>query len=604
MPHEAGADYSCLKCRLNLPGQQSVAIVRLSDAKGGIWLPALQLFNVCLPFLMQSTSLAAFERLSSGSACNKLVSGPDRVQLVKHGAAQPNSSQVSILKLHAILKKIRPRLNGSGQQLFQQLVNLKDLRLVFPWEGDCDMWKVAEPFPTELPMQTGISRRRHASVSLSKIAPLLLEAKPLKTQLQDFQTWLTNSIQLDRDGHSLAERTWLNVRTSLLQFLGFVHRHCGAALPSLVHLLDIAAHGKLLRHMLEKKASPLTTRSHVYMSVKAISFLQSQPKGKHASLEQLKDWLHRAAGQMQSSLPPRRRDITKLRESGQWEDASDLLSGILKGKSYIEQLAASKHINYDMARDIHDGVMACCVFGFLPPPRLSCLRECTIPTYTGDCMHPDCKEPSVCHGNQLLSPAAGSSCMRFTFPHHKTSIGRQRARPIAFELPQELSDLLKLYLEAGRPRLMQTAKQPTHMFLFMSISGVPLADGTGRSKFTAMFSSWLARHGCNRLPPSLCRHIFVVDRQGAAQLPGPADQDAAVAMGHSEKQWSSGIYNVSKHATAAQAAVDSMAAWRAAHMAVPAARADLLDHAQPSAEDAANEDDDVYFSMSEDDAED
>ena len=86
-----------------------------------------------------------------------------------------------------------------------------------------------------------------------------------------------------------------------------------------------------------------------------------------------------------------------------------------------------------------------------------------------------------------------------------------------------------------------------------------------------------------------------MDRRTNQQLPGPANDDAAVAMGHSSKQWDQGVYEISKQTAAAQSAVNSMAAWRTAlQQKQQCARND----GQHSGAD--EDEDEVYFSVSED----
>lgn len=250
--------------------------------------------------------------------------------------------------------------------------------------------------------------------------------------------------------------------------------HCGAVRPSLVDVLQPSAHAKYLQHLLEKGASHYAPRTHAYATAKVISYLQTLPQGQHDSLDKLKLWLRRAAAQIKASLPVRRKDMEIMKSSGTWADAADLLAAILRGKAVAEQLGSQARVTHEEARIIHDAALACCIFGFLPPPRLSCLRECTLPGYSGRCMHPDCKEPGSCHGNRLLSPAATSDSMSFDFPHHKTAISKQRARAIKYELPLDLSDLLDLYLTVARPVLVSPA-QP-HPYLFLSKSGTDLAS--------------------------------------------------------------------------------------------------------------------------------
>ncbi|KAK9840139.1 hypothetical protein WJX74_004022 [Apatococcus lobatus] len=588
------------------------------DDRGGIWLPMHQLHCILEPLLTGACSLVAFERLFQGKSNRKLLKGPDRLQLVSLGAAQPRSSHVGMVKLYAVMKALKGRLSPQGKGILPGLQSLKDLRLVLPWEASCPMqWQVAEPLPANLPASTDISPRRSRTVSLNKTAPHLLQAKPLAEQLDSFQAWLTTRVQLNRDGHALASGTWHNVHCHLLHYLGFLHKHCGMCAPNLVDFLRPDLHATYLRHCIEKKTRFYASRQHVYVSSKVINWLSAQPRGGHDSLPRLICWLQRAAGQIKGSVPVPRKNVQAMTTAGTWVPAAQLINAIVRGKELALQAASQPPITLYIARDLHDAALMCCIFGYLPPPRLSCLRTCTIPSFAGPCMHPDCKERDNCHGNQLLRDAAGGGALSFYFPHHKTSIGRQHARPISFTIPTELASLLELYLQKGRPKLVS---QDSHPYLFLSKSGSDLASKAGSSKLTNIFQGWMARHGCRQVSPSTCRHIFVVDRRSMPNMPGPADEDAAVVMGNSTSQWDHGIYDVSKFETAAQKGVDGMTAWRTAHqqqqhvvadasnapfaqVQPPSASAISAEEDQLQSEAAiASDDDDLWLSMGDTDA--
>ena len=620
MAHVHGATHNFIKCVLDVPGRDACPVVRAADEKGGIWLPAQQMHGILEPMLTSACSLAAFERLFHGKASKRLLSGPDRSQLVSLGAAQPRSSHVSMVKLHALIKALKGRLSPQGKGILAGLQGLKDLRQVFPWGASLSgQWQAPDPLPDRLPSSTTISPRRFKAVSLSKTAPSLLQAKPLSEQLASFEEWLTSKIQLNRDGHGLASSTWQNIYTHLLHFLGFIHKHCSVPLPSLVDFLRPDLHSIFLRHCIEKKTKFYASRHHVYVSSKVIKWLfGQQQRGGHESLPKLIVWLQRAASQIKDSAPIPRKNVQAMTAAGTWVTAAQLLDGVVRGKQLAETAASHPPITLYIARDLHDAALSCCIFGYLPPPRLSCLRTCTIPSFSGPCMHPDCKDRDSCHGNQLLYDATDAGTMSFYFPHHKTSIGRQHARPISFIIPAELASLLQLYLTKGRPKLVG---RHSHPYLFLSKSGKGLASKSGSSQLTDIFQGWMARLGCRQVAPSTCRHIFVVDRRTTPSIPGPADEDAAVVMGNSTSQWDHGIYDVSKFDTAAQKGVDGMTAWRAAHQQHAATNpgndetVDLhnAELANPSDQQAANDqlqhaaplvsdEEDVWLSMSDSDA--
>ena len=63
--------------------------------------------------------------------------------------------------------------------------------------------------------------------------------------------------------------------------------------------------------------------------------------------------------------------------------------------------------------------------------------------------------------------------------------------------------------------------------------------------------------------PSMCRQVFVDERQSHTAAAGPSNQGAAMVMGHSIKQWDK-WYHMQYHPRMAQNAVDGMQSWRAA----------------------------------------
>ena len=607
---------ACITCRLEPPAKPPCPIVRLSDDKGSVWVPAQQTFKICSSFLGSRTSVAAFERLCGARGGSLILKGADLRQLMALQAAQPHATRVSVLKLHLLVKRLTPRFRPEGKPLAKQLAALRDHATLVPWDQPHELWLVPQPLPDSFPEVTGIPPQRHVRLTLTVTAPHLLEVNPLKQQLTGFQSWLTSSIQLNRDGHALGSKSWDNVRSVVHHFLGFLHVHCSAARPTLIDMLQPSAHAKFFRHLLEKGASHYAPRTHAYVAAKVISYLQSLPQGQHDSLDKLKHWLRRAAAQIKASLPVRRKDMELMKSSGTWADAADLLAAIMRGKALAEQLGRQGSVTDEEARIIHDAALACCIFGFLPPPRLTCLRDCVVPDYSGPCLHRDCKDRAACHGNQLLSPTDLSDSMRFAFPHHKTAISKQRARPIKYELPLDLSDLLELYLRVARPVLISKARP--HPYLFLSKSGSSLATKPGASKLTLTFQTWIAWNGCKSraVSPSTCRHIFVVDRRSHAHLPGPSDDHAAIAMGHSAKQWDEGIYDVGTHTRAAQQAVDDMAAWRSSHVRANASASRQASQHQPASNTTAEtnaagplaldedeDEEDLYLSFSDEEPE-
>ena len=85
--HHPGASLSCIRCRVEPPGQNATCVIRDCDPRGGIWMPPMQVFELCIPYQRQSTQrrLSAFQRLCNHSAGSRILTGPDRQQMVIRG---------------------------------------------------------------------------------------------------------------------------------------------------------------------------------------------------------------------------------------------------------------------------------------------------------------------------------------------------------------------------------------------------------------------------------------------------------------------------------------------------------------------------------------
>ena len=163
--------------------------------------------------------------------------------------------------------------------------------------------------------------------------------------------------------------------------------------------------------------------------------------------------------------------------------------------------------------------------------------------------------------------------MRMIFRHHKNEQKWKRA-VIQFDVPSELAELLQAYLGGPRQALLQyhLLIGDTCDHVFMDMHGRAF-DG---SVFTTYWQSMMRRLGAPALNPSICKQIFVSERQSDNAAPGPSSRGAAMIMGHSVRQWHD-WYDLSFHARLAQDAVNAMQVWRVAMLrsAIP----DQLDDA-------------------------
>ena len=224
------------------------------------------------------------------------------------------------------------------------------------------------------------------------------------------------------------------------------------------------------------------------------------------------------------------------------------------------QSGSNVTITVETSRDIHDAALAAMTFSHLPPIRLSCIRSLVVPTYAGHCLHLDCKEPS-CQGNRLYTVSESPLLMRIKLPHHKNARKWGKA-VIVFDLPSDLAQLMHTYLGAARKALLDyhLLIGDTCPYVFMDMHGRGFLDA---AVLTLYWQKWLVSRGGVPMNPSMCRQVFVDERQSHSAAAGPSNQGAAMVMGHSIKQWDK-WYDMQYHPRMAQNAVDGMQSWRAA----------------------------------------
>ena len=254
--------------------------------------------------------------------------------------------------------------------------------------------------------------------------------------------------------------------------------------------------------------------------------------------------------------PPKNPDT--LAAAGKWIECSVFVKLLHK----IETQARDwwdKTGSLTQAREVHDSALACCMITHLPPLRLSILRtmQYSDPEEAcSACDHQDCKQPERCEGNRLYVDSTSPLRMRMKFPHHKNDNKWKRA-VIEFNVPQDLAELLHMYLERPRIKLMSSTGSTTD-HVFMDLQGRPFVDS---SSFSSYWQRFMVNHGAPAVNPSMCRQIFVLERMSDDAAAGPSNRGAAMVMGHSVKQWRD-WYDLKFHSRLAQNAVDSMQGWR------------------------------------------
>lgn len=250
--------------------------------------------------------------------------------------------------------------------------------------------------------------------------------------------------------------------------------------------------------------------------------------------------------------PPK--DPDTLAAAGKWMDCRAFVK-LLHSIQTHSQVGWHKTGSSMQAREVHDAILACVMITHLPPLRLSMIRSML---YTAPdeactpCKHPDCRRAD-CEGNRLYVESTSPLRLRMKFPHHKNE-NKWKHAVIDFIVPEELAELLHMYLEGPRRQLMCS----TCSTVFMDLQGRPFDIS---SSFCSYWQRFLVSHGAPALNPSICRQIFVVERMSEGAAVGPSNRGAAMVMGHSVKQWHD-WYDLKFHSRLAQDAVNSMQDWR------------------------------------------
>lgn len=261
--------------------------------------------------------------------------------------------------------------------------------------------------------------------------------------------------------------------------------------------------------------------------------------------------------QVADENPQPAKDPDTLAAAGKWMECEAFVK-LMHNIEIQSQAWWRKTGSLTQAREVHDSTLACVMITHLPPMRLSMIRSmlysdpaeaCTA------CEHADCKL-AECEGNRLYVESTSPLRLRMKFPHHKNDNKWKRA-VIEFIVPEDLAELLHMYLSGPRKQLMRSTGSTTDR-VFMDLQGRPFHIG---SSFCCYWQRFMVNHGAPALNPSICRQIFVAERMSDGAAAGPSDRGAAMIMGHSVKQWHD-WYDLKFHSRLAQNAVNAMQEWR------------------------------------------
>lgn len=410
--------------------------------------------------------------------------------------------------------------------------------------------------PKLLPASVPGPRAKHTS--LRAIAPGLVADADFSTELHAFKEHCLTDIVIGREGGMVSSSTWGDYEGHVMLFLGYIHQYLNVPKPSLKHYAQADLVAKYVRSRIAVGNSGHTLMFGLAVAKRVVLFLESQAYavGLSPQIKELHAWLGGLQAQVQASYPPRKRKVDELAQHNKWVSSAELVLLLSSQKAAIEAECTDVAVLAPaQACELMDVALACTLFGWIPPMRSSVVRTLFSPHSCDRCQDPDCRVKPLCRGNRLVLLPSGS--MKFYIPHHKN---QQRWGAIEFELPEDLTALLKLYIDKSLPALQSRHNAiDKHAWLF------PAPDGQAFTKpsFNRHWLELMNRWGGPDMSPHSLRSVFVTERRRVDRVPGPEDATAAYVMGNTTGVWQR-YYDMQVPQTTMQKGIKAMAEWRTA----------------------------------------
>ena len=419
---------------------------------------------------------------------------------------------------------------------------------------DVNLPSSLDPCPPILKVRERYSLNQHPTLSRTSL---------LQMQMKEFKAWCTRDFQADRGYDSVQRITWEQAEKEVMLLLGFAHYKKNWAQPGLA----VACNASLLSSYIaarKLRGDSWSTALKIFSTtLKVTAWLQSKPSlapGQVQQLASVRQWLGDMRSQLSRVWHNVVRDPVTMHEEGKWMHARDLVCLFEKHRAGVMEAfaSASRVLSPKQARYVHDVTMCCCMFGWMPPLRLYCVRSMAAPAAAMVCPEEGCSTSArPCVGNRVMFTPSGSLC--FHLPHHKNAM-KWGKLAIQFDVPLGLLQLLQLYLDQARPVLLADCEVSLPQ-LFFTTTGLRFSS----ARFCQYFKEIMHSMGAPAIAPKDLRHIFVVDRCDDKTAPGPVNAGAAMVMGHSERAWAS-VYDLKYNRRMADAAVSAMGDWRAYHL--------------------------------------
>ena len=197
----------------------------------------------------------------------------------------------------------------------------------------------------------------------------------------------------------MVPRTLHNIQGHLYQYLGFLKLYMNKQ-PTLYSLLDLESYAAYLSFQRAKGNAFQTVSQQIASARKTLVYLQLHHMPDELIFSKMvaaREWLSRVNKQLAHIMtkPNMKQDISDLPHA---HEIVHLLEK-LRQKALQSLPPLGQLPSIETARLMHDACLACCMFGYLPPIRLVCLRTLQMPE-SGLCLVPGCLKIG-CRGNRL-----------------------------------------------------------------------------------------------------------------------------------------------------------------------------------------------------------
>lgn len=243
--------------------------------------------------------------------------------------------------------------------------------------------------------------RKHYSLPIKE-----RQKTDLQLEMTALIVWVTSPDQLDRDGKPYAARSLENLMVQVYLFLGFAFFYCGHRALSLQLFLDLQLFAKFMAYQKAKGNKWNTLSQSIQAAKKILSYLGRTSAATSLMhkirVQQAVKWMTNLFRNQRRVMYRPKTDTGTLEQQGEWLDAATIVQLINKFKQTV---VASMPVHSSLwcresARQLHDLVLMCMMFGYLPPIRLIALRHMQLPT-SMTCFFPSCPYGVGCKGNRF-----------------------------------------------------------------------------------------------------------------------------------------------------------------------------------------------------------